>query len=664
MTEITETAQAVLEKRYFRPGETAWLHLADRVAGFFASDSRERENFLDMLCNLDAIPNSPVLMNADTEITSYAACFVLPIPDDMQGIFKYYSDAAMISKSGGGVGANFSSLRPAGSRVGSTGNAASGPVSFMKIQDTATDVIKQGGRRRGANMAILDCDHPDIKEFVGAKDSPGVLENFNLSVRVTDEFMDNVTGSPLEYTEEEALWDDMMHRAWSSAEPGVLFGDRIEEDNPTPELGRLTGTNPCGEQPLLPYESCSLISVNLSNHVDLDGRVDWEHLGDTVETSVVFMNRVLDKTHYPVPECNDAMALTRKIGVGIMGLHDMLIQMKLPYDSEEARDVAEEVMKYISDTALAVSMRLGEEEGTVYGLSRRNACLTTIAPTGTISMIADCSSGCEPYYAPMTYKTVLGETFEMPNKWVKPLGAEEGLSIRETLDVHHDLFKGAQEIHWKDHIKMQACLQEHVDSSISKTINMPSDATVADVREAYGFAWELGCKGLTIYRDGSRGAGVLATEGPSDSEESLTDLPVPWKLELPEELEARRYRVEDTNGNKVYFSVCCIDDTPVEVFARLPEESSDSYWNTICRLISLALRYNIPLDDVTKQLRKSSSSVVDTPSRLARILDKYKTDEDFRAVDSKELLCPDCQSPLVAEGGCFSCKSCGWEKCS
>ena len=678
MSELTDTAQKVLEERYYHEGEATWHDLVARVATFFANDTDESNAFYKMMYDLDALPNSPTLMNAGTQITSYSACFVLPVEDNIESIFKYYTDAGLISKSGGGVGCNFSSIRPSGSVVGSTGGVASGPLSFMRGQDALTEVIKQGGKRRGANMGILDCNHPDVMDMVQAKDEPGVLENFNLSVRVTDEFMEDVTTVYKKTTiisEETAdnnlLWKEIIKRAHSSGEPGVLFGDTIESGNLVPHLGTLNTTNPCGEQPLLPYESCSLIAINLSNFIHkpkekrlasegydtMDPQVDWDKLHDTVETAVLFMNRVLDKSEYPIPECQAAMEATRKIGVGIMGLHDMLIQLDLPYDSEHGRRVAGQVMQCIADVAADYSKVLGKEEG-YYGAyshsegtpRRRNAHLTTIAPTGTLSMIADCSSGCEPYFSSTTTKKVLGEEFVMTNKW----GA----------------FDGAQDIHWREHIKMQATLQQYVDSSISKTINMPKEATLEDVREAYEYAWRQGCKGVTVYRDGCRGTQVLNTEQDSDIglcsggdvEQSITTLPTPYKLELPEKLESMRYRVTDNEGEKVYVTVGLLDgEDPVEVFVKHPYELANSYLSSISRLTSLCMRYNVPLKDICKQLQKSSTSVADMPAKLARILDGYQNNGDWmKDVDNP---CPECGNKLVPEGGCFSCKHCGYSKC-
>lgn len=772
---ITETAQKVLEERYFLKGETKWDDVALRVANCFGKGEEENLKFYLMMKELDGLPNSPALMNAGTEIKSYSACYVLPVEDSIESIFKYYSDAGLISKSGGGVGANFSSIRSAGSTVHSTDGVASGPISFIRGQDALTEVIKQGGRRRGANMGVLDVDHPDVMKFIEAKDTKGVLTNFNLSVNLTDEFMQSVTQNydvddfenagvaEDQVSSDKLIWKEIIKRAWSSAEPGVLFGDVAERQNTVPHLGKLNATNPCGEQWLLPYESCTLGSINLSNHVKRGSPrsgvwkdyVDYDKLRETTTTMTLLLNRILDNSEFTVPECQGAMEQTRKIGVGIMGLHDMLIQLGLPYDSDGGREVAGEVMQFVANCADQESNRLGAEDGVYLGCVRfpngggkqspyrRNANLTTIAPTGTLSMIADCSSGPEPYYAPITYKTVLdGKTFVMPNKWLPE-------RVRQTLELHDyvkledldgedfdfQVFKGAEDIHWEDHVKMQATLQVHVDSSISKTINMPNNSTIEDVENAYKLAWKSGCKGITIYRDGSRDTQILSTtetpkgvgqleadeaslRGDSGLRVGLVDegipttinyIPTPYKMDLPDELNSRRYRLRDEKNQKIYFNVCTVDDQPVEVFAKGSEEVSGSYWNTICRLLSLCMRYNIPLDDIKKQLRKSSDSVSDMPSRLARILDKYDVEPEWGMsipkqmkalqegldVETKKMSlvdkmkelndvldeanvpleergltnrdstgCLECGNSLTPGGGCMTCTACGWSKCS
>lgn len=718
---LTETAENILSKRYYRENETCWAHLVERVAGFFAKDDSEYSRFYEMMYELDALPNSPTLMNAGTEITSYSACYCLEVGDSIESIYKYYKDAALISKSGGGVGANFSSIRAEGSLVGETGGVASGPLSFMNVQDTSTETIKQGGRRKGANMAILDCNHPDIWKFVKAKDTPKVLENFNLSVRFSDRFMEEVAiwdKSGIQ-TEDTTLWDEVCQRAWNSAEPGVLFGDTIERGNVTPHLGELKQTNPCSEQPLLPFESCTLLSINLANHLQYvtgpdgyDKGIDWDKLKETTETAVLFMNRVLDKSVFPIQECQDAMDLTRKIGIGIMGLHDLLIYLKLPYDSEEGRKRAGQIMQYIYNVADQYSEYLGDQEGVYEGWvegcpKRRNACLTTIAPTGTLSTLCDVASGCEPYYAPLYTRDNIGTTFFMACRPLVEMArdlqscTEDGYAYSgsESIDGVHkkyidlilkdnpDLFKSAGEIHWSDHVKIQAVLQNSgVDSSISKTINLPNNATVKDVKDAYELSYRLGCKGVTIYRDGSRSEQVLDVRevGPRDHSQSdsaaalrrgnketvssaPTEVSNPMarcvsgeslaKATLPDTLRATRYRVR-VKGIKVYILVC-EDDTgrPMEVFAKFPFEGGGS-WSALCRSISLSMRYGVPLDDIIKQLDKSVAVLNDMPSCLSRILKTYLSGKG----GLKGIPCPECGSELVFQEGCEKC-ICGFSKC-
>ena len=448
-------------------------------------------------------------------------------------------------------------------------------------------------------------------------------------------------------------------------------------------------TNNCsGEQPLLPYESCTLGSINLGNHVEevlatdniVDGvyiTVNWDKLRETVHTAVLLLNRVLDKSKMPIPECQEAMEKTRKIGLGFMGLHDMLIQLKLPYDSEEGRKVAASVMKFIAEEANRYSYNLGVAEGN-YGAcipsatpERRNANLTTIAPTGTLSMVADCSSGCEPYYAPVTYKTVLdGTTFEMPNKWVAKRMEEEGVdSYNDLSDEAKDLFKGAGEIHWRSHILMQSALQAHVDSSISKTINMPNSATKEEVMEAYELAYRTGCKGVTIYRDGSRETQVLSTRDSKGSVEANEDKQSSSpesskgvrKATLPDVLEAKRYRVRDKEKNKVYIIIGHDKNgKPMEVFAKMPYRTSDVHWGSTCRMASLALRYGVPVEDISKQLGKASRDMFDIPAQLSKILKSYMVEKM-----QWKPTCPDCgKQEVIFESGCERCTECGWSKCS
>lgn len=681
---ITDTAQTVLKKRYYKNNEKKFSHLAKNVATYFGKDESEIITFETAMNNGDFLPNSPALMNAGTGINSFSACFVLPVEDNINSIYKLYSDAAKISKSGGGVGANYSKIRGKNSIVNSTNGVASGPLSFMEVQDVSTANIKQGGKRRGANMGILNYDHPDILDFITCKENNKVLTNFNLSVMVDDSFMDSVINKT--NPDNEKLWNLLCEKAWKSAEPGVLFGDRIERDNLVPHMYKLDATNPCGEQPLGPYESCSLGSINVGNFYNKETNdVDWDGLVQISKTATLFMNRILDKSIMPIPECQEALNKTRKIGVGIMGIHDLLIQMNVPYDSQEGRDVASNVMRIVSDSANEESQRLGDKEGyyDAYDESlklpkRRNLNLTTIAPTGTLSMIADCASGCEPYYFVVTEKTVLdGTTFIMPNKWfvkaleehpdvensqsvIQAVKSAGKVCIPEVPKELQEVFKGAGEISPDGHVMMQAALQRYVDSSISKTINMPNSATIEDVKHVYELAYKSGCKGITVYRDGSRDEQVLAinTKKKGGKENG--------KKHLPNELDAKRYKIKGPDGNSTYIIICFDEnEAPMEVFAKFPFENNidlkdkSIMWATTNRLVSLALRFGIPIEEIIKQLDKSSGGMFDLPAQLSKLLKTFMSKTKIGYYKK----CDDCGGKVVYTEGCEKCLSCGASKC-
>jgi ribonucleoside-diphosphate reductase alpha chain len=632
-------------------------------------------------------------------------CFVLPVEDSMEDIFGAIRNGALIHKSGGGTGYSFSRLRAKNAPVSSTKGIASGPLSFMQVFDAATETIKQGGKRRGANMAVLRVDHPDIMDFIGAKSEDGAFSNFNFSVALTDEFMeaveaDNIDGAtyyPLRDPEQgivgalnaPEVFDEIVRNAHANGEPGVLFIDAANRANPTPHLGDYEATNPCGELYLLPYESCNLGSINLSRFVKSDG-IDYPRLRKVTHAAVRFLDAVIDVTSFPIPEIEEATKKTRKIGLGIMGLHDMLIQVGFPYDSAEGRHVAESVMEFIWKEAEEMSFHLAFIESRYPGQfagemldctlrGQRNATLTSIQPTGTVSMIADCSSGCEPYFAIVARKNVLdGESFLMVNKHFERIARDEGFYSDELMErvassgtvVGHDeipeeyqqLFKTAQDISPEDHILMQGALQSHgVDSSISKTINMPATATAEDVKKAYLMAWELGCKGLTIYRDGSRSAQPL-TAG-ATKVEGTRSAAWPVKNPLADVLDAKRYRLTGENNETIYITVCNDDaGNPVEVFAKFPYENhaelqgKSTMWTTTCRLVSLLLRYGVPVEEVIKQLDRSSGNMLDLPAQLCKLL---KNGSEYSEP------CPECHGgTLVFAEGCSVCKTCGYSKCS
>ena len=528
-----------------------------RVAGYVASAddlygdvTGSEQQFYSVMSNLEFLPNSPTLMNAGTRIKQLAACFVLPVGDSLDEIFGTLKSAAIIHQSGGGTGFNFSRLRPQGDIVGSTGGIASGPVSFMKVFDAATQAIKQGGRRRGANMGILRVDHPDIVDFITAKHEPGVLANFNLSAGVTDAFMEAVeaggsyelinprTGEVTEHKDAIEIFNLMAASAWESGEPGLLFLDCINRDNPTPGLDTIDATNPCGEQPLLPYEACNLGSINLDRMVD-GGNIDYDKLGRTVDIAVRFLDNVIDLEQFPLEQTGLVVKGNRKIGLGVMGFADMLIRLGIAYNSPEAVELAEEVMTFMCNRTVQASEEIAQRrgafanfKGSVYDKKGRpevrNATRITIAPTGSISMIAGCSSGIEPIYAVSYVKTVMdGEKLMVTNPYFEQMARAEGFyspglmeriagraSVQGMPDVPEAvqrLFVTSHDIGYEWHIRLQAAFQKYADNAVSKTVNFRHDATKEDVVRAFRLAYTLGCKGITVYRDRSRNEQVLTT---------------------------------------------------------------------------------------------------------------------------------------------------------
>ncbi|MCW4015373.1 MAG: vitamin B12-dependent ribonucleotide reductase [Candidatus Bathyarchaeota archaeon] len=521
---------------------------ADVIYDKNADVEQTEEMFYQVMSERLFLPNSPTLMNAGTRLGQLSACFVLPVEDSIEGIFTSLKHMAIIHQSGGGTGFSFSKLRPAGDIVGSTKGVASGPVSFMTIYDAATNVIKQGGRRRGANMAILDFTHPDIVKFIEVKSREGILTNFNISVAVTDEFMDAVKNdaeyslvNPRSKKAETKLrarhvFELIAANAWRSGDPGIVFIDEINRHNPTPQVGEIRSTNPCGEQPLLPYESCNLGSVNLGKMVK-EADVDWEKLRNVVRVAVHFLDNVIDVNRYPIPEIGELTRSNRKIGLGVMGFADMLILLGVPYDSKEALALAEKVMKFVSDEATKKSVEIGEKRGAFPNFKGslwekrgyktiRNATVTTVAPTGTISIIAGCSSGIEPIFAVAFVRNVMEgtrlletqPTFEDAAKdrgfYSRELMlevAKQG-SVQKMKQVPKEVkrvFVTALDIEPKWHVRMQSAFQKHVDNAVSKTVNLPPEASVEDVRQVYLLAYKLKCKGITVYRYGSKNEQVL-----------------------------------------------------------------------------------------------------------------------------------------------------------
>jgi ribonucleoside-diphosphate reductase alpha chain len=570
-------AMEVLKRRYLLKDDRRHIietpgELFQRVAGHVAlaeeryksavTAAEAQEKFYQMMRNLEFIPNSPTLMNAGTALGQLSACFVIPVEDSMDGIFTALKDMAKIHQTGGGTGFNFSRLRPAGDLVASTKGEASGPVSFMSIFDQATGVIVQGGKRRGANMGILRCDHPDIIEFIEAKTEKDRFVNFNLSVGVTDRFMEAVKGNKLfdlinprtrkaaRQIKARLLFDLIVNAAWRTGDPGLIFLDEINRRNPTPGVGQIEATNPCGELPLLPYESCNLASINLAKMIK--GNVlDWEQLKDRVAWGVRFLDNVIDVNAFPLPEVAEITFANRKIGLGVMGFADMLITLGIPYTSNEAIQFAERLMRFIHAESLTASAALARERGvfpnferSIYaknGMRVRNATVNTIAPTGTISIIANCSSGIEPLFAVSFVRNVLSGTklFEV-NPLFEEAARKKGIYSQELLvriaqqgslqgikEIPRDIrtiFVTAFDVSPKQHLLHQAAFQKYSDNSVSKTVNLPSDASIDDVRRIYLMAHQLKCKGITIYRYGSKEEQVLSFDYRKEGEREEGDM--------------------------------------------------------------------------------------------------------------------------------------------
>ena len=713
--EITENSHAVLERRYLskdkegRIVETpdgmfrrvAWnLALGDAEEDSGADVKPIAEEFYQMISKLEFLPNSPTLMNAGRELQQLAACFVLPVPDDMEGIFKSATHTALIHKSGGGTGFAFSRLRPENDVVGSTGGVASGPVSFIKIFDTATEVVKQGGTRRGANMAILNVEHPDILKFIHVKDDDHSLQNFNISVALTEKFMKALeSGSEYELinprTEKvtgtlsaQAVYDQLVESAWKTGDPGIVFIDRINSTHPTPHLGPIEATNPCGEQPLMAYEACNLGSINLARMVKDDSPVaiDWDKLERTVFTASRFLDNVVTMNNYPVDEIEKVTKATRKIGLGVMGWADLLLMLGIPYDSDQATGLAGQVMGFIQDKANEASIALAEERGvfsawhgSIYdpdGPKYRNSTRTTIAPTGTISIIAGCSSGCEPLFALSYVRTVMdGTKLVEVNPYFEEVARRVGFFSQELMEELakrgtvrgmpgvpewvQRLFVTAHDIAPEWHVRTQAAFQQFTDNAVSKTVNFPHDATIDDVRTVYGLSYELGCKGVTIYRDGSKSAQVLSTgqtdKVRSESEdgaavahegngviqeiERIAAGPVPRRpRERPTTLTGMTHRIRTGHGN-MYVTVN-LDEAghPFEVFATVGKVGGcdAAQLDAISRLASMALRAGVDIEEVIHQLRgitccpawDNGTLVRSGPDAMALALSRHKGSED------------------------------------
>jgi len=727
---LTENALRVLERRYLRKDkqgqvietpEEMFRRVAQAIAAAELTEAdvkaREKE-FYQLMANLEFLPNSPTLMNAGRELGQLSACFVLPVEDSMESIFDAVKNTALIHKSGGGTGFSFSRLRPETDRVGSTGGVASGPVSFMRAFDTATDVIKQGGMRRGANMAILNVDHPDIIKFIEAKSDPNAFTNFNLSVAVTTEFMEAVkagadynlvnphTNEVADKLNAKEVFDKIVALAWKTGDPGVVFIDRINQDNPTPHLGKIESTNPCGEQPLLPYESCNLGSINLARMLQTKNgtaEIDYVKLAEAVKVAVRFLDNVIDANKFPLPQIEEMTKKTRKIGLGVMGFADMLIRLGIPYDSEEALQTASSIMHSINEEAYKASVELAKERGvfpafssSIYdvpdGPRLRNASCTTIAPTGTLSIIAGCSSGIEPLFALSYIRNILdGAQLVEVNSYFEEVAKSQGFYSEElihqlatgtqlhTLEDIPDnikrLFVTAHEISPEWHVKMQAAFQKSTDNAVSKTVNFPQEATREDIAKVYMMAYEEGLKGITIYRDRSREAQPLST-GQVEKAGVVSLTP--------------RKRSKTTSGitekvttgcGNIYVTVNSDEEGICEVFSHLGKTGgcAAAQLEATCRLISLALRSGVDVASVVRQLRGircpsiawgQGKSILSCADAIASVLEEHTTGydgkpklEDYGIAKNLAGQCPDCGNLLVYQEGCFICPSCGYTKC-
>ncbi len=754
---FTANAKTVLERRYLAKDENGNIietieELFHRVASTIAKAdaaygsgeediAKLEERFYNMMTEREFMPNSPTLMNAGRPLGQLSACFVLPIEDSMADIFDTVKYAALVHQSGGGTGFSFSRLRQEGSIVHSTGGVASGPVSFMKVFNAATEAVKQGGTRRGANMGMLRVDHPDILKFIDCKENNNEINNFNISVAITDKFMKAVEdGAEYELIapnskdavgtlDARTVFDKIVDAAWRNGEPGIVFIDEMNRYNPTPALGKIESTNPCGEQPLLPYEACNLGSINLGLCVAEDDgipTIDYERIARIVRDSVHFLDNVIDVNHYPLPVIDKNTRLTRKIGLGVMGFADMLLKLGVPYNSVEAEKAAEEVMSLIQSEGRTASAELAEKRGvfpawrdSVFGeegFAVRNATVTTIAPTGTISIIADASGGCEPMFAYAFTKNVMdGDKLLVCNdllvEKLKEAGvysdalmhriAEEGTlaHIPEIPEEIRRVFVCAHDITPEWHIRIQAAFQKYTDNAVSKTINFPNSATREEVKEAYLLAYRLGCKGTTVYRDGSRDSQVLTT-GVKKEEEKPLEIPEPLFGKItprprPGMTWGATEKVKIGCGS-LFITVNRDEKGICEVFTSTGKGGGcPSQSEATARLVSIALRSGISQQEILAQLkgircpstvRQPGMKCTSCPDAIARTIEKMtkmlntesigiieepKEDENpvpaakgnkpILGADDK-LHCPECGKVLRHEGGCTVC-DCGFSHC-
>ena len=740
---ITKNAETVLKQRYLRKDENGRLietveGMFRRVASAIASadrlhdssaDVKETEEvFFNMMNELEFLPNSPTLMNAGRDLGQLSACFVLPVEDSMDSIFEAIKQAALIHKSGGGTGFSFSRIRQEGSTVNSTGGVASGPISFMKVFNMATEAIKQGGSRRGANMGILRIDHPDILAFIDCKADNNVINNFNISVGLTEKFMEAVekgenydltdphTKKAVKQLNARVVFNKIVDAAWRNGEPGIIFLDRLNKDNIVPGQGEIEATNPCGEQPLLPHESCNLGSVNLTRMIKKQGEraeFDWDKLERTVKNAVHFLDNVIDVNKYPLDQIEETTKQTRKIGLGIMGWADALLMMKIPYNTDEAVRLGEKVMSFITEKGREESQRLAEERGTFplfeesilpSDRPQRNGTITTIAPTGTLSIIAGCSSGVEPVFAYVFIRNIMDgtELFEVNPVLKEELEsrglysealmrriAEEGAvsHIKELPEDIRRVFVSTHDISPEYHVRMQAAFQKATDNAVSKTVNFSNDATREDVAEVYTLAFRLGCKGVTIYRDGSRDEQVLNIGRVNRSEEA-EEQPRIVPRPRPDVVTGVTEKVKIGCGN-LYITVNYDEKGICEIFTNTGKAGGcPSQSEATARLASVALRSGMDVKTIVDQLRgircpstirQKGMKCTSCPDAIARVIEQeyekqvalgnwlpmpYEIKPTPEVKDEEGgSYCPDCGGSLEHESGCVICRNCGYSKC-
>mgnify|MGYP000706180750 CR=1 FL=1 len=751
MLTLTHNALVVLKKRYLKRDEKGevvetpeemFRRVARHIAGaekFYNSQvsvEEWEEKFYELMTSLKFLPNSPTLMNAGRELGQLSACFVLPVDDSMESIFEAIKHTALIHKSGGGTGFSFSRIRPKNDVVKSTKGISSGPVSFMTVFDAATETIKQGGTRRGANMGILRVDHPDIMDFITCKTKTDKLNNFNISVAITDKFMKAVendeeyelinprNGMVTGKLRARDVFEKIVEQAWLNGEPGIIFIDRINEKNPTPHIGKIESTNPCGEQPLLPYESCNLGSINLSKFVVSNGDgafINWDDLRQTVILAVRFLDNVIDVNRYPIPEIEKMTKGNRKIGLGVMGFADMLLELMVPYDTETAIEIGERVMKFIMDTGWEASETLAEEKGVFpnykgsifdkMGRKMRNATVTTIAPTGSISLIAGCSSGIEPIFSVCYFKNVLdGERLVEVNPVFKKFAIKEGFysekliekiaekgtlkGIDEVPEKYKRVFVSAHEISPEWHVRMQAAFQKYTDNAVSKTVNFPKEATKEDIKKVYLLAYKLGCKGVTVYRDGSRENQVV--EFRKEEKKETKEMKYVTPRERPLKVNGATYRMVTGCGN-LYVTVNYDELGLFECFAAMGKAGgcAASQAEAVSRMISLALRSGVEPDAIIKQLKgvrcpapgwTNEGIIYSCADAIARAIELALSERDvflkksedvssgrksFSPSEKKALkgvdrifgICPECGGTTEIGEGCFKCLFCGYSNC-